>query len=378
MNQATFTEPENRIIRPEAGSDSTGHNYVRRLIQTRYLIAASILIGMLVLGGLAGSLLTARLGRSPFGSDRLAPVFVARGEANGGGAALLPGSFSSIVKSSLPAVVNYEDFIQTDAAINPGNSGGALLDARGDLIGINTAIISNGAQGNQGVGFAVPVNMARKAMEQILKNGKVIRGYLGVSIQEVTPAVARSLGLNEARGALIGDVTPDSPAARSGIMRGDIILELNGEPVPDSRTLRLKIADMAPGATARLKILRDGSQREITATLGEFPAQSERASTDSRQPGRLEGLSVEDLTPQLARRLHLPERTSGVVVDEIDPASPAADAGLRRGDVIQGVNRKPIMNVSDFEHAIAQAGDNAVMLLVNRNGGTFFVSLEPR
>ncbi|HXG65956.1 MAG TPA: Do family serine endopeptidase, partial [Blastocatellia bacterium] len=173
-------------------------------------------------------------------------VELAIGNPFGLGQTVTMGIVSATGRGNL-GIEDYEDFIQTDAAINPGNSGGALINLRGELIGINTAILSDGGQGNVGIGFAVPINMARNAMEQILKNGKVIRGYLGISIQEVTPAIAKAFGLEGPRGALVGDVAQGSPAQRAGIVRGDIILEINGEPVSDSRALRLKIGDMAPG-----------------------------------------------------------------------------------------------------------------------------------
>jgi serine protease Do len=274
---------------------------------------------------------------------------------------------------------NYEDFIQTDAAINPGNSGGALLNIRGELIGINTAIISGGG-GNQGIGFAVPSNMARGVMEQILKQGKVTRGYLGISIQDVTPELAASFKLPEARGVLVGDVTPDSPAARAGIARGDVITEVNGERVNDARSLRLRIAQATPDSTVRLKLLRDGREREVSVKLAELPAEAQRQPPIEEEDDRssaLEGVSVSELTPQIARQLNLPLNVRGVVVTRVQ-SSAAADAGLRRGDVIQEVNRRPVASVADFEQAIRQAGNQPVVLLVNRRGSTSFIAIEPQ
>jgi len=271
-------------------------------------------------------------------------------------------------------IEDYEDFIQTDAAINPGNSGGALVNVRGQLIGINTAIIAPSG-GNQGIGFAIPSNMARQVMEQILDHGKVIRGWLGVVIQPVTQSVARAFGLGEPRGALVGDVTPDSPAARGGLQRGDIIIELNGRPVTDSRDLRLRVAETAPGTTVRMKVFRNGSERELSVTLGEMPPEQgeARRGGGGKTPGALEGLSVTELTPNIARQLGLPRWTRGVVVDQVVPGSAAAEAGLRRGDVIQEVNRTPVASVAEFRRAVRRAGGGPVLLLVNRGGTTSYV-----
>jgi serine protease Do len=275
-------------------------------------------------------------------------------------------------------IEDYEDFIQTDAAINPGNSGGAMVNVRGELIGINTAIISGGG-GNQGVGFAVPVNMARGVMDQILKHGKVTRGWLGVTIQPVTPAMAKAFGLQgPPRGALVSDITPDGPAARSGLTKGDIILELNGEPVSDSRALSLQISMLAPGTSVRLKVSRNGQERDVPVTLGELPAKvaSSREAGGSGRP-RL-GVSVEPLTPDLAKQLGLSPRDTGVVVDDVEGGSAAEEAGLQRGDVIQEVNHKSVSSVDDFQRAVAQAGNLQVLLLIDRGGGHLFIVVQPR
>jgi serine protease Do len=273
-------------------------------------------------------------------------------------------------------IEQYEDFIQTDAAINPGNSGGALVNVRGELIGINTAILSGGG-GNQGVGFAVPSNMARYVMEQIMKQGRVIRGYLGVAIQDVTQPMAQAFGMKEARGVVISDITEGSPADRAGLRRGDVILEVNGEPAVDSASVSLRISQFAPGSRARLTILRDNKQQEITATLGELPAERERAQAGpSGESGQARlGISAQELTPSIARQLGLPSGTTGVLVADVQPGSVAAEAGLRRGDVIQEVNRRPVRSVTDFQRAVSGAGD-PVLLLINRGGSTIYVTIE--
>jgi serine protease Do len=304
-------------------------------------------------------------------------VELAIGNPFGLGQTVTMGIVSATGRGNL-GIEDYEDFIQTDAAINPGNSGGALINTHGELIGINTAILSNGAEGNQGIGFAVPINMTRRSMEQILKNGKVIRGWLGISIQEVTPFIAKALGLDGPRGALVGDVAPDSPAATAGMSRGDIIIELNGEPVSDGRSLRLKIADTAPGTTLRLRLFRDRSEREVSVTLGEHPSEAQRAGASDSGNGPLAGIAVDELTPEVARQLGLAAGTRGVVIVEVQSDSPAADAGLRRGDVIQELNRKPIGDVNEFQQAMSQAGNGQVLLLINRGGNTVFIAVETR
>jgi serine protease Do len=300
-------------------------------------------------------------------------IVLAIGNPFGVGQTVTMGIISATGRGNL-GIEDYEDFIQTDAAINPGNSGGALINASGQLIGVNTAILSR-AGGNQGVGFAVPANLARTVMNQLLKNGKVVRGYLGVMIQPVTPEIAKAFNLPDARGALIGEVTPDGPAARAGLAQGDVIIELDGVRVDDSRDLRLKIGQLAPGSTIRLKLLRDGNPREVNATLGELPNEKEAASDGKQESGSPDGLSVENLTPQIARQLGLQSGASGVVVTDVQDGSRADDAGLRRGDVIQQVNRRPVNNVAEFERAMKQAGDRSAALLVNRNGHTSFVAL---
>jgi serine protease Do len=272
-------------------------------------------------------------------------------------------------------IEDYEDFIQTDASINPGNSGGALVDANGELIGINTAIVAGeGGGGNRGVGFAIPVNMARQVMDQILKNGRVIRGYLGAWIQPVTPEIAKAFNLEEARGALLSDVDPKGPAGKSGLQRGDVVLESNGERIEDSREFRLKIAMTAPGTLVHLKVFRSGTVRDISVTLGELPVQSEKKDSEDNSPSAaLKGLTAETLTPQIAHDLSLPAQTAGVVVSSVDEGSAAAEAGLRRGDVIQEVNHQRVTNMSDFKRAIEQLGKDSALLLVNRDGNTMYI-----
>jgi serine protease Do len=305
---------------------------------------------------------------------------LAVGNPFGIGQTLTMGIISATGRGGL-GIEDYEDFIQTDAAVNPGNSGGALVNVLGELVGINTAIVSGGGGGNQGVGFAVPVNMARPVMEEIIKHGKVTRGWLGVSIQSVTAEIATAFGLaGQPRGALVGDVTPHSPAERAGLNKGDIILELNGTQVRDSQELRLKISMMAPGAMADLKLLRDRQERKITATLGESPTKPESEATPvgSSVPGPILGLTVGQLTPQLAAQFDIPAGTTGVVITGVTQGSPAEDARLQRGDVIQEVDRKTVNTVEQFQRAVQAVGNQAVLLLINRGGSHSYVVLPAR
>jgi serine protease Do len=266
----------------------------------------------------------------------------------------------------------YADFIQTDAAINPGNSGGALVNARGELIGINTAIYS-GSGGNLGIGFAIPVNMARGVMEQILKTGKVSRGYLGIMIQDVTRDLATAFKLPSTDGVLIGDVSADSPGAKAGLQKGDVVVALNGQSVADAQDLRLRVSQMAPGTTVRLDVVRDAQKRQLTATLAELPETVARAGgPNAPEPAEtgLEGLQVSTLTADIAQQLNLPAGVRGVVVTNVDPNSSVAEAQIQRGDVIQEVNRRTVTSVDQFRAAVRDAANQPLLLLVNHGGQT--------
>jgi len=275
-------------------------------------------------------------------------------------------------------IEDYEDFIQTDAPINPGNSGGALVNDRGELVGINTAILSHGSGGNEGIGFAIPINLARNVMGQIIDHGKVTRGYLGVVIQPITPNMSKALNLSKLEGALVSDVNAKGPAKDAGVLRGDVITAINGNTVDDSNELRNTISMMQPGQTVKLTINRNGSTKDIDVKLGELPLSKEEAASDSENGGSKEsmkGITVETLDSDTAQQLQLPEATKGVVVTGVDPSSPAADSGLRKGDVIQEVNHKPVKNAAEFEAAMSNAGNNGALLLINRGGTTLFVAL---
>jgi len=298
---------------------------------------------------------------------------LAVGNPFGVGQTVTMGIVSATGRGNL-GIEDYEDFIQTDAPINPGNSGGALINDRGELVGINTAILTGGSGGSQGIGFAVPINLARQVMDQILKNGRVTRAYLGIVPQDVTPSIAKAFGEKDAKGVVIGDVSPGSPAQEAGLQRGDILLAVNGKPIADSNQLRMGISMMQPGSEVKLHVLRNGKEREMQVKLAELPTQQAKESNQNGGlEGALEGVEVANLTPRAAQQLGLPAETKGVVVTDISPSSPAADSGLRKGDVIQEVNRQPVKNVSEFQDAVRKAGKEP-LLLVNRRGTTLFVA----
>ena len=304
-------------------------------------------------------------------------IALAIGDPFGVGQTVTAGIISATGRDNL-GIEEVEDFIQTDAPINPGNSGGALIDDEGHLIGINTAILSGNSGGNQGIGFAVPVNLAHRVMDQILKYGKVNRAYLGILPQDVTPAMAKAFGTNDTRGAIVGDITANSPASHSDLKQGDIIVAVNGKPIADANQLRLEIGLLPPGSTVNLNVIRNGHSSDVAVKLGEFPSQAERTSnaTPAPQNNSLGGVSVENLTPDTARQMDLAPETRGVVVSNVDPTSKAADAGLQAGDVIEQVNHQPVRNVQDFDHALASGRKgNPTLLLIDRDGNTMYVAV---
>ena len=278
-------------------------------------------------------------------------------------------------------IEHYENFIQTDAAINPGNSGGAMIDIHGNLVGINTAILSHGGGGeggNEGVGFAIPMSMAKPIMDQILTHGKVVRGYLGVHIQELTPELARAFALKDGGGVLIGDVSPDTPAAQAGLKKGDVILQVNGQPVNAPNQLQVQISQFAPGTPIKLQIWHNGASENVSLKLAELSEHDDQQASSETGGAALEGVQVQDLTSDISQELNLPTGTHGVVVTSVDPSSPAAAAQppLRRGDVIQEINHKPINGTSDYQQALAGADKQPVLILVNHGGVTGYVVVE--
>jgi len=273
--------------------------------------------------------------------------------------------------------LDYEDFIQTDAAINPGNSGGALVDADGRLIGINTAILSRSG-GNQGIGFAIPVNMARDVMQSLIKDGHVTRGYLGVMIQDLTPALAKEFKLKDTTGALVSDVTANSPAEKAGLKSGDLLVEFNGKKVTDSRHLKLEVARTQPGQTVPVKVLREGTPKTLEVTLKTLPGSEKlaKAEQDSHDTGTLNGVGVADLNEDARRQFEVPETVNGAVITEVKPDSAAAEAGLKPGDVIQEINRKPVKGAEDAVRLTDKGADKVTLLRVWRDGGSRFVVVD--
>jgi serine protease Do len=267
----------------------------------------------------------------------------------------------------------YEDFIQTDASINPGNSGGPLLDMQGNVIGINSAIFSQSG-GNIGIGFAIPVNLVKSVATQIREHGKVVRGWLGVTIQQVTPDLARSFGLKIAEGALVADVQKDSPADHAGLRRGDIILDYNGKKLDRAHQLPTLVAESEIGEALPVTVLRNGDRTTLNVTIGEMP-ESELASESSKSATEW-GLSVADITPALRQRFDL-EDDSGVIVTGVEPGSLADEAGIRPGDVVMEIDREPVTNVRDYEKSLEKAGNAPhLLLLLKRGGQSLFVALR--
>ncbi|HEX9638536.1 MAG TPA: DegQ family serine endoprotease [Acidobacteriota bacterium] len=280
-------------------------------------------------------------------------------------------------------IARYEDLIQTDAAINPGNSGGALLDLNGNVVGINTAIASRagfaGMAQFAGVGFAIPINMARAIMEDLLQEGRVIRGYMGVNVQTVTPSVARALDLSEPHGALVATVVEGSPADQAGVKVGDVIVELDGKAVRDSNSLANQTSLTRPGTAVTIKLIRGGKELELRVTLEELPEEQEQArpaAAQTERPSSRLGLEVGELTPRLAERFGY-ENAAGVLVAGVRPGGAAFDAGLRDGDLIQEVNRRSVASVEQFQSEVDALKPGATALLyVRRGDGNLFLPLE--
>jgi serine protease Do len=308
-------------------------------------------------------------------------VVLAVGNPLGIGQTVTMGIISAKGRATGLSDGSFEDFLQTDAAINRGNSGGALVNTSAQLIGINSQILSPSG-GNIGIGFAIPANMAKNVMEQLIKNGKVTRGKLGVTIQAVTSDLAASLGLKDVGGALVNGIEPGGPADRAGMRRGDVIIALNGQPIPDSNTLRNRIASTTPGTEVTLTVLRDGKEQNFKATLGELTVANARGDNDGggdspSDTGTL-GMAVQPLTPDLAARLQLPSGTEGVVVTGVDPSGPASEAGVQEGDVVIEVNRQPVKTPADLAAAVQKNGQRPALMLVNRRGNNFYATIRPQ
>jgi len=289
------------------------------------------------------------------------------------------GIISAVGRANV-GIADYEDFIQTDAAINPGNSGGPLVDVKGELIGINTAIFSRSG-GYQGIGFAVPSNMARLVMDQLMKEGKIVRGWLGVTIQDITPELSQKFGLKDSKGALVGDISKGSPAEKAGMMRGDVILEFNGKEVRSVGSLRNMVSQSKVGTQVKLKILRGGKEYQLTVAIAELPKEAAGSPTEpspeNMQKNAFSGITVMDLTKEIARQLGLGANEKGVVVVKVEQGSGADDAGLKKGDVIQEIDKKKVAGLRDFNSITSsiEPGDTT-LLFINRGGRRFYITIK--
>ena len=306
---------------------------------------------------------------------RVGDVVLAFGNPLGIGQTVTMGIVSAKGRATGTGDGSFEDFLQTDAPINQGNSGGALVNTAGQLVGINSQILSPSG-GNIGIGFAIPARMAESVMDQLVKDGHVHRGQLGIAVQSVTSDVARSLALADVRGALVSSVSDGSPAAKAGVERGDVIVSVDGEPVADANALRNRVASTAPGTSLALGVVRGGESKTLRVTLRALePEKTADARTGHAQSGRL-GLAVRPVSPQEARELGL-DAAKGLLVAEVDPSGPAAAAGIEPGDVIQEVNRKPVADAEALRAAVKASGDRPALVLVERRGASLFLALEP-
>lgn len=302
-------------------------------------------------------------------------VVLAVGNPFGIGQTVTMGIISATGRGNMG--IDYEDFIQTDAAINPGNSGGALVDAEGRLIGINTAILSRSG-GNHGIGFAIPVNLARSVMESLIKDGRVVRGFVGIGIQDLTPTLAEQFNVKETSGALVSEVKANAPADKAGVKAGDVIVEWNGKPIRDSRQLKLQVAQTKPGQKVTMKVIRDSGKKTLTVVPKELPG-SEVASNshqDDADSETLQGVVVGDIDTLARSQLKLPEHVQGALVTGVDPNSPAHEAGLRDGDVILEINRKTVKNAEEAIEVGETIKEKKVLLRVWSRGGTRFIAVD--
>ena len=314
---------------------------------------------------------------------RVGDFVLALGNPLGIGQTVTSGIVSAKGRATGLSDGSFEDFLQTDAAINRGNSGGALVNTSGELIGINSQILSPSG-GNIGIGFAIPSNMARAVLDQLLKNGKVRRGMLGVTIQSVDADLAASLNLPAARGAIVSSVAPGGPAERAGIKRGDVITAINKQPIVDNNTLRNIVAGLGPGANVDVTALRNGRDQNFQVALAELPDPRQRPDSDEEETssGRGSvgnekfGLTVQPLTAETASRNGLDADDQGLLVTKVDPAGSAANAGIRQGDLIQEVNRQAVKTVAEFTTAIQQSGSRPALVLVKRRNNVIYVTLK--
>jgi len=306
---------------------------------------------------------------------KVGEIVLAIGNPYGLNQTVTMGIVSAVGRANV-GIAEYEDFIQTDTAINPGNSGGALVNVKGELVGINTAIFSTSG-GYQGIGLAIPSNMAKDVMESLISKGKVVRGYLGVSVQRITPDLAKQFNLKEEKGALIGDIVEGSPAEKAGLQRGDIITAYDGKKIDEPYQLRNMVANTSPGKEVEIKIIRENTTKAIRVVIVEQPIEMQKISK-GEYDNLLNGVTVQNLTPEIYRKLNLPKRLNGVIVSDIDEDSPAATI-LTQGDIIQEINRKKITSVKDYEDIVAKIKtEEDILLLVFRNGYSIYITLSAK
>ena len=301
-------------------------------------------------------------------------VVLAIGNPLGIGQTVTMGIVSAKSRATGLGEGGYEDFLQTDAPINRGNSGGALISMKGELIGINSQIMSPSG-GNIGIGFAIPSNLAGHVMSALRTDGHVRRAQLGVSVQDVTSDLAASLNLKNVSGAIVSGVTNDSPASRAGLKRGDVIVSFNGQPVANGNTLKNRVADAGPGSSATVTITRDGKQQDVRVTLGEAVNKTAQRDDSAAEGGQASlGVAVAPLNAETAQQLGLPRTARGLVVEDVQPDSRAASAGIQEGDVIQEINQQPVQTVEALRSAVKQGGNRPLLLLVNREGRDLFLT----
>jgi serine protease Do len=312
----------------------------------------------------ASNLQAAALGDSD--ELRVGELVIASGNPFGLNATITAGIVSAKGRANV-GIADYEDFIQTDAAINPGNSGGPLVNLDGEVVGINTAIFSRSG-GYMGIGFAIPVNMVKSIMASLIEDGRVIRGWLGIAIQNLDKGLAKSFDYDSTEGVLVGDVTAGSPAAKAGMKPGDIIVAYNGSPVGKADKLRSRVAETRPGSEATVEVFRDGRRKQLDVEIGELPADEQVASAPEEAAKLDIGMSVQTLRPDIARQLGYEDGTRGVVVTAVDPFGPAAKAGIRVQDVITQVQDKSVKNADEFRAAIRKHEGQGGVRLVVKNG----------
>ena len=359
------------------GADSINVDFTDGRTLTAKLVGSDKPSDLALIRVTGSDLSTLALGDSD--AVQVGDVVLAVGNPLGIGQTVTMGIISAKGRATGTGDGSYEDFLQTDAAINHGNSGGALVNTRGELVGINSQIMSSTGE-NIGIGFAIPANMAKRVSDQLRTDGKVRRSQLGVTIQPVTSDMAASLGLKDVGGVIVSSVADGSAAERAGIKQGDVIQSFNGESVKDLNSLRNRVADTQPGSAATVSIVRDGSKRDVTVRLAESDASrtARGAESDSTPEDKTAlGVSVAPVTPEVATRYNLPKAAKGVIVQEVNPNGRAADAGIQAGDLIERVNGQAVESTEALRAAVRRTVDKPLLLLVNREGRSVFVTVRP-